>query len=140
LAKDGSEGVKSGITVAKLCGKPDMSRQNYYKGRAERRRREADFGLAGQLVLAQRAVQPRLGGRKLFHILKPALAEVGVRIGRDRFFEVLKEKRLLPGRLPGAPKTTNSRHSLPVFLYNTKRPHPALNYETPEKTHRRGAA
>jgi transposase InsO family protein len=25
-----------------------------------------------------------------------------------------------------------------VFLYNTKRPHPALNYETPEKTHRRG--
>jgi transposase InsO family protein len=27
-----------------------------------------------------------------------------------------------------------------VFLYNTKRPHLALNYETPEKTHRRSAA
>jgi hypothetical protein len=27
-----------------------------------------------------------------------------------------------------------------VFLYNTKRPHPAPNYETPEKTHRLGAA
>jgi transposase InsO family protein len=27
-----------------------------------------------------------------------------------------------------------------MFLYNTKRPHPVLNYETPEKTHRRGAA
>jgi transposase InsO family protein len=27
-----------------------------------------------------------------------------------------------------------------VFLYNTKRPHLALNYETPDKTHRLGAA
>jgi transposase InsO family protein len=92
-----------------------MSRQNYYKGRSERRRREADCGLVEQLVQAERAVQPRLGGRKLFHVLKPALAEAGVRIGRDRFFKVLKEKSLLLERLPGAPKTTNSRHSLPVF-------------------------
>jgi hypothetical protein len=76
--------VKSGITVVKLCGKPDMSCQNYYKGRSERRRREADSGLAGQLVLAQRAVQPGLGCRKLFHILKPAFAEAGVRIGREK--------------------------------------------------------
>jgi transposase InsO family protein len=88
---------------------------NYYKGRTERRRREADSRLVERLVLAQRAVQPMLGGGKLFHILKPALAEAGVRIGRDRFFEVLREKGLLLERLPGAPKTTNSRHSLPVF-------------------------
>ncbi|MDR1230914.1 MAG: hypothetical protein LBK61_05885 [Spirochaetaceae bacterium] len=60
-------------------------------------------------------VQPRLGGRKLFHILGPELAGAGVPIGRDRFFEVLKEKGLLLDRLPGAPRTTDSRHSLPVF-------------------------
>jgi transposase InsO family protein len=41
--------------------------------------------------------------------------DAGVIIGRDRFFEVLKEKSLLPGRLPGMPRTTDSRHSLPVF-------------------------
>jgi transposase InsO family protein len=92
-----------------------MSRQNYYKSRRERQRRETDGGLIEQLVRAERAVQPRLGGRKLLHILGPELAYAGVKIGRDRFFEVLREKSLLLDRLPGMPKTTNSRHSLPVF-------------------------
>jgi transposase InsO family protein len=92
-----------------------MSRQNYYKGRRERQRREADGGLIEQLVRAARAVQPRLGGRKLYHILGPELEKAGAKIGRDRFFEVLREKSLLLDRLPGTPQTTNSRHSLPVF-------------------------
>jgi transposase InsO family protein len=47
--------------------------------------------------------------------LRPKLAEAGVKIGRDRFFEVLREKSLLIERLPGMPKTTDSRHCLPVF-------------------------
>jgi hypothetical protein len=67
------------------------------------------------MVRAERAVQPRLGGRKLFHMLGPELAYAGVKIGRDRFFEVLREKLLLLERLPGVPRTTDSRHSLPVF-------------------------
>jgi transposase InsO family protein len=67
------------------------------------------------MVRAERAVQPRLGGRKLFHIPGPELADAGITIGRDRFFQVLKEKSLLLDRLPGAPRTTDSRHSLPVF-------------------------
>jgi transposase InsO family protein len=74
-----------------------------------------DNGLIEQLVRVERAAQPRLGGRKLFHILRPKLSRAGVSIGRDRFFEVLKEKSLLIERLPGIPKTTDSRHSLPVF-------------------------
>jgi transposase InsO family protein len=98
-----------------MCHKLGMSRQNYYKARKERQRREADSGLIEQLVLAQRAVQPRLGGRKLFHILGPELEYAGAKTGRDRFFEVLREKSLLLERLAGVPKTTNSRHSLPVF-------------------------
>jgi transposase InsO family protein len=103
------------ITVGQLCGKLEMSRQNYYKARVQRREREVDEGLIEQLVRGERALQPRLGGKKLFHILAPKLASLGVKIGRDRFFEVLKEKSLLLERLPCCPKTTNSRHSLPVF-------------------------
>jgi transposase InsO family protein len=103
------------MTVGRLCHKLGMSRQNYYKARAQRQRREVDSALIEQLVLSERALQPRLGGKKLFHILRPVLAQEGVQIGRDRFFEVLREKSLLLERLPCCPKTTNSRHSLPVF-------------------------
>jgi len=107
--------MKLKVGITKLCGKTGMSRQNFYKGRRERVRREVDGNLIEELVRAERMVQPRLGGKKLHHLLRPELEKAGVRIGRDRFFEVLGERGLLLDPLPKAPRTTNSRHSLPVF-------------------------
>lgn len=103
------------ISTAVLCEKTGMSRQNFYKGRTQRGRHEADAGLIEQLVRAERALQPRLGGKKLHIWLKPELEKAGVRIGRDRFFKVLEGKGLLLEPLSKSPRTTNSRHSLPVF-------------------------
>jgi transposase InsO family protein len=77
--------------------------------------KEADGGLTGQPVTAERASQPQLGGRKLFYRLGPEPAEAGPPVGRDRFSGVLREKSLLLEPLKWVPKTTNSRHSLPVF-------------------------
>jgi transposase InsO family protein len=92
-----------------------MSRQNYCKARRQRQVKEADGGLIEQPVPAERAVQPRLGGRKLLCRPGPEPAEAGPPIGRDRFSGVLREKSLLLEPLKGEPKTANSRHSLPVF-------------------------
>ena len=103
------------MSVAAMCKHVGMSRQNYYKARKIRQRREVDEGLVKQLVQAERAVQPRLGGLKLHRMLREELAGEGVCLGRDRFFEVLKRQGLLLEPLPKAPRTTNSSHSLPVF-------------------------
>ena len=92
-----------------------MSRQNHYAGCTLRQRREIDEDFIVGLVKAERRIQPRLGGRKLLHLLRPALADVGIKIGRDRFFEILRKHGLLVERKRGRPHTTNSRHSLPVF-------------------------
>jgi len=75
-----------------------------------------DSELVGQLVRQERCLQPRLGVRKLRVLLRDPLAEAGVQLGRDRFFEVLREQGLLlaPKRSE-RPRTTNSYHSLPVF-------------------------
>ena len=107
--------MKFKIYIAKLRQKTGISRQNFYKGQQERSRRVVDADLIEELVKAERALQPRLGGKKLHVWLKPKLAEANVQIGRDRFFKVLQEKGLLLEPLPKAPRTTNSRHSLPVF-------------------------
>ncbi len=108
------------ICIKTLCAKTKMSRQNYYKGRTQRQRQQVDADLIEELVRAERAIQHRLGGKKLYEMLKKTLHESEVRIGRDRFFEVLRQKDLLLDPLPKAPRTTNSRHYLPVFTNQFK--------------------
>ncbi len=72
--------------------------------------------LVVELVRSERQLQPRLGARKLRVLLGKPLAEAGVRLGRDRFFEVLREQELLLARRRSErPRTTHSYHSLPVF-------------------------
>ena len=106
---------EAGHTVKVLCDRVGMSRQNYYAARRLRKRREIDEDLVLELVRSERMVQPRLGGRKLLHLLGRNLDEAGVSIGRDRFFELLAENDMLVEPRRGTPRTTDSRHCLPVF-------------------------
>lgn len=110
-----ADGVDRHLGVAALCVRVGMSRQNYYAARRLRQRRQVDEAMIVELVKQERRMQPRLGGRKLLYLLSPELVAAGVEVGRDRFFEVLAEADLLIVPKPGTPRTTNSRHSLPVF-------------------------
>lgn len=92
-----------------------MSRQNYYKGRKLRQRRKVDEGLVVSLVEQERSMHPRMGCLKLYMRLKGEFKEAGVRLGRDRFLEVMRAQGLLVEPLPRAPRTTISRHSLGVY-------------------------
>lgn len=98
-----------------------MSRQNYYARRKQRQKRQVEGDLVGQLVRRERQQQPRLGGRKLHHRLKGELAKAGVVVGRDRFFEVLRQEDLLLAPMRAEyPRTTQSYHNLPVFRNRLK--------------------
>jgi putative transposase len=70
-----------------------IDRQVYYRSvKATKLRRS----LAEQVVLLvkeQRIAQPRLGTRKLYHILNNKLRDL--KIGRDKFFNILKANHLL---------------------------------------------
>lgn len=111
VADDGDE--RRG--VAALCARVGMSRQNYYVARRLRQRRQVDEAMILELVGRERRMQPRMGGRKLMHLLRADFEEARIDVGRDRFFELLAEHDLLVVPKRGAPRTTNSRHSLPVF-------------------------
>ncbi len=105
-----------GVNVSGVCRKLGMSRQNFYARRHQRQRRQVDGELVAGLVQRERQLQPRLGTRKLHHLLKPELEQAGVRIGRDRLFAELRQRDLLLAPLPvDYPHTTQSYHNLPVF-------------------------
>lgn len=102
--------------MGRLCARVGMSRQNYYARRRQRQRRQVDAQLVVELVQHERRLQPRLGTRKLHHQLGPELEQAGVHLGRDRFFEVLRQRELLLRPVPAPyPCTTQSGHNLPVF-------------------------
>ena len=103
------------MTVKKVCASVGMSRQNYYARRRERQAAAYDAALIEALVRRERAMQSRLGGRKLLHRIRPELEDAGIEMGRDRWFKVLRESDLLLEPLPRRPRTTDSRHTLPVF-------------------------
>jgi putative transposase len=93
-----------------------MTRQNYYARRKQRQRKAVDGELVAGLVQRERRLQPRLGARKLYHLLKAELKEAGVHLGRDRMFEELRKRDLLLEPIPAQyPHTTQSYHNLPVF-------------------------
>lgn len=57
-----------------------------------------------------RTRQPRLGTRKLHHLIAPKLQSAGITLGRDRLFDVLREARLLVPHRRAYHKTTHSHH------------------------------
>ncbi|WP_425392465.1 IS3 family transposase [Ekhidna sp.] len=93
-----------------ICGLFGMSRQSYYQYQARSRSLESTHQQILQLVLEQRALHPHLGGRKLFHMLQSDFDRLGIRIGRDAFFDLLSSHHLLIKRKKRRVSTTNSRH------------------------------
>ncbi|HKB87344.1 MAG TPA: hypothetical protein VKD08_14310 [Ignavibacteriaceae bacterium] len=63
-----------------------------------------------KLVNQIRRSLPRLGGRKLFYLLKEDLNGLPSRPGRDKFFDILRKNGLLIKPIKQYAVTTNSRH------------------------------
>ena len=92
-----------------------MTSQNFYAYKRERTKKQLDEDLIVSLVLDERKLQSRLGGRKLFHNLEDKFIEHGLKIGRDLFFDVLRNHNLLVKRKKRVARTTDSYHCLPLF-------------------------
>lgn len=62
------------------------------------------------LVRKFRKRMPKLGGKKMYHLIKQELAIKGIKMGRDRFFDFLRENKLLITAKKQYKMTTNSKH------------------------------
>lgn len=98
------------MTVTALCGVVGMSRQNFYKERKQREKKEIDEDLVIALVRYQRRLHPRMGARKILELISDDLARVGIEMGRDRFIDLLRRGQLLVEVKRRTISTTRSRH------------------------------
>jgi putative transposase len=53
---------------------------------------------------------PRLGTRKLYYLLSKEFIDDGVKVGKDKLFDLLREEGLLIKKKRRYTKTTDSKH------------------------------
>jgi len=95
-------------SISSTCELLGLSRQVYYRAIHSKKRRQSIASDVIELVQSVRIEQPRIGTRKLYHILKESLQELSV--GRDRLFAILKANHMLIKRKRSYHITTNSHH------------------------------
>jgi len=98
--------------INELCSLLGFSRQAFYQHKREEEKEVFGEELIVQEVLRQRKVMKRLGGRKLMVRMNNFMQQHAIGMGRDAFFDLLRENGLLIRRRRSRPYTTNSRHWL----------------------------
>lgn len=102
-----------------------ITRQAYYQWQARQVEESVKHERVLELVREKRLRQPRLGTRKLHHLLLPTLQAEGHGLGRDALFHLLRGHRLLIPTRRAYHKTTHSHHRF--------RRHPNLLKAGPEQ-------
>lgn len=98
------------IGLAKLCGWFGVTRQAYYKNNWEGVTITLEEELILQQVKAIRKNHRVMGGRKLYDLLRPFIAEHQIKLGRDALFKILSVNGLLVRKRKSRVRTTNSYH------------------------------
>ena len=94
-----------------LCDLFGKSRQAYYQHSKYKYKEEVKAEILFQLVEKERKIMPRIGGRKLLQLIQPRLTGE-LYMGRDSFFDFLREKELLIRKRRNRVRTTYSNHWL----------------------------
>lgn len=87
-----------------------ISRQAVYQREKRADARAHLLAPVKEIVMGWRRVMPRLGTRKLYHLIKPVLNEKGIKLGRDGFFDYLRRTDLLVKPRKNYTQTTFSKH------------------------------
>ncbi len=74
--------------------------------------RERELLEVKQLVINIRMQMPRLGTRKLYHLIQGDLERLNIKLGRDALFDYLRRENLLIYPKKNYIKTTHSKHWL----------------------------
>ena len=98
--------------INELCLLLGYSRQAFYQRKREEEKEVLGEELIVQEVLRHRKLMKRLGGRKLLVLMQNFMQQHALGMGRDAFFDLLRENGLLIRRRHRKPHTTNSNHWL----------------------------
>lgn len=98
------------VTIGQICDSLNLKRDAYYKCKVRYLKRKQVDQKVLSLVKTERTIQARIGTRKLHKELGDTFLWSGLKVGRDRLFDILREHDMLVKRKKVSYKTTNSYH------------------------------
>lgn len=98
------------IGLVRICGLFGVTRQAYYSHFWRLHETSIEESIVLAMTQEIRKTQPRLGGKKLFHLLEEKIRAHDIKMGRDAFFNLLARNNMLIKRRKVKPYTTNSFH------------------------------
>jgi len=96
--------------IEQICNCFNLHRDAYYKYQKRYEKREALESQVIELVKQERHIQSRVGTRKLHKELRTTFHALGIKIGRDSLFDILRANNMLVKRKKASCKTTDSYH------------------------------
>lgn len=96
--------------IEEVCRQFGKSRQAFYQMEKRRLREYIDEEIVMTYVREVRVRQPRMGTRKLHSLLKAVMKENGIKMGRDKFYTLLRAHGFLVKPFRRRIKTTDSNH------------------------------
>jgi putative transposase len=96
--------------LSSLCTLLGYTRQAFYGYKQHRMQEAFETEIIVQEVLKHRKLQPRLGTRKLLVMMQDFATAHQISLGRDGFFDLLREHNLLVRRRKRKAQTTCSKH------------------------------
>lgn len=100
------------LQIGNLCELFGYTKQAYYQNISRKCVAESEDDLVLQLVQDIRKIMPKLGTRKILHILRE---KYSIDIGRDHLFDIMRDNGLLFRKRKLTYKTTYSGHNLRTY-------------------------
>lgn len=100
------------LHIGRLCELFGVTKQAYYQSISRKCNAESNDDFVLQLVMDIRRQMPRLGTRKIQHILK---ARYAVDVGRDHLFDLMRDNGMLYRTRKQRYSTTFSRHNMRTY-------------------------
>lgn len=97
-------------STEQVCNCFNLHRDAYYKYRERFKQRKAVENQILELVKEERKLQARVGTVKLLKELRSSFEALGIKVGRDRLFDILRAHDMLVKRKRFSCKTTDSYH------------------------------
>lgn len=104
------------IGLEKFCTVFGKTRQAWYYSKEQVKQQDMRDSLVVAMVKEIREEHPRIGTRKLYHLIEPRLKQHGIKLGRDKLFEILQRYGMLIRYRKRRAITTNSNH--PFYKYD----------------------